>query len=677
MSASGAAMNREETIALFDRCEAARAKALAEGLAAGNKWHVADDAAHEAAKAVWNGWAKAMLAERHALEAAGKFEILDNILNTSYSQEALNEVTRAWMDAASADFSNYIFRVNPLADQQVPSSNVKSVCVADDIIQFEGFIFPGEARFTGATFSGDASFAEALFWGDAGFEGAQFSGKAVFAGARFLSRARFGRVQISGDAQFGDAQFYRGTWFEKAQFSGTAMFAGAGFSGAAEFGMAQFSSMAWFKMAEFSSAVEFHNAVFKGDAEFRQTKFSGDARFEGVQFSGVAAFTRAQFSSAVEFRNAVFRGDAEFRHVQFPGNAGFEGATFFSIAGFQDAQFSDDARFETATFSGDAEFRHVQFSGNAEFQGVTFTGDANFRSASFGSNTSFKTSKFGGIAAFENARIDGSSDFASSRFATPPEFSSDFMRTMSLDNVVIEIPSLFWGLFKEVDRNIATRFRRYKAVAIKDNDNFSEHEYFVGELVGRILCHHERCSLIAVLGVFYEFFSNFGRSVWRPLLGLLATIVIAATFFLSQRDVVQKLDAGLRVEGASVTSAFIQSTAYAWQEPQPCFTRPEPPQAEASLSRRGGLVEEVRNMTNSRVEALHLALRNSLIVLDSSGDAAHRTYGCLYGVELYGGNNPIAVVPSAVSTATGIQKVFSAMFLFLFGLGLRNMLKMK
>ena len=76
-------------------------------------------------------------------------------------------------------------------------------------------------------------------------------------------------------------------------------------------------------------------------------------------------------------------------------------------------------------------------------------------------------------------------------------------------------------------------------------------------------------------------------------------------------------------------------------------------------------------------EAWHLAFRNAFIVLDGSSEAAHRSYGCLYGVELYGGSNPLAVVPGAVSTASAIQKLFSALMIFLFGLALRNMLKMK
>ena len=76
-------------------------------------------------------------------------------------------------------------------------------------------------------------------------------------------------------------------------------------------------------------------------------------------------------------------------------------------------------------------------------------------------------------------------------------------------------------------------------------------------------------------------------------------------------------------------------------------------------------------------EAWHLAFRNAFIILDGSSEAAHRSFGCLYGVELYGGSNPLAVAPSAVSTASAIQKLFSGLTIFLFGLALRNMLKMK
>ena len=91
----------------------------------------------------------------------------------------------------------------------------------------------------------------------------------------------------------------------------------------------------------------------------------------------------------------------------------------------------------------------------------------------------------------------------------------------------------------------------------------------------------------------------------------------------------------------------------------------------------GGLSEKLRSQTNARAEALHLAFRNAFVMLDGGSDASHRMYGCLYGLEMYAGQNPVPIVPSAVSTASAIQKLISGVLIFLFGLALRNMLKVK
>ena len=80
--------------------------------------------------------------------------------------------------------------------------------------------------------------------------------------------------------------------------------------------------------------------------------------------------------------------------------------------------------------------------------------------------------------------------------------------------------------------------------------------------------------------------------------------------------------------------------------------------------------------TNALAEAFRLAIRNGSIFLDGGDDFARRTYGCLYGIQSFGGS-PAPFVPGFVSDASGLQKVLSALYIFLFGLALRNMLKMK
>jgi hypothetical protein len=118
--------------------------------------------------------------------------------------------------------------------------------------------------------------------------------------------------------------------------------------------------------------------------------------------------------------------------------------------------------------------------------------------------------------------------------------------------------------------------------------------------------------------------------------------------------------------------------AYTGSLPTPCVSKTLPTGDPDKDGQNGftGLAEPVRTRTNLVNEALSIAYHNAVIVLDSSGDSAHRAFGCLYGVERYGGN-PVAYVPRSVAIASGIQKLLSAIFLFLFGLALRNMLKVK
>ena len=133
---------------------------------------------------------------------------------------------------------------------------------------------------------------------------------------------------------------------------------------------------------------------------------------------------------------------------------------------------------------------------------------------------------------------------------------------------------------------------------------------------------------------------------------------------------------------------------HAWlSDRRPCFAgNPAPQETKEETEKRqslpgkpaytpshymSALSPEARYQHGPRQRGLAPRLPQRVRVLDNSGDAAHRTYGCLYGVEIYGGSNPMAVEPSAVSAVSAAQKPFSALMIFLFGLALRNMLKMR
>ena len=99
-------MTRDETIALFNACEAARKTALSEGSD--------EDQAHEAARTTWNFWAEAMLAERKRLEDTGAWAAERDRFGNLVSG---NEATAEWMKQSEADFSELQFLVKPGAHQ--------------------------------------------------------------------------------------------------------------------------------------------------------------------------------------------------------------------------------------------------------------------------------------------------------------------------------------------------------------------------------------------------------------------------------------------------------------------------------------------------------------------------------------------------------------------------------
>jgi len=101
-------MTRDETVALFEACEAARAAAKAAALSEGKSEDKARNIAHEAAKAHWNAWAEVLLAERKAMEDGGRWATEQRDIG---GLRPKNGETQAWMDRAAADFSRCLFLI--------------------------------------------------------------------------------------------------------------------------------------------------------------------------------------------------------------------------------------------------------------------------------------------------------------------------------------------------------------------------------------------------------------------------------------------------------------------------------------------------------------------------------------------------------------------------------------
>jgi uncharacterized protein YjbI with pentapeptide repeats len=543
-------MNKQETLDLYGRAEAARSDALAKG---------ADPLlAHAAATDVWNAWANDRIAERKALEASG-----------DWIPGAFNTKTITWTTDARVVFSNryeeHVFNV---------------------AVDCRGWLFPGIVSFENATFSKEAKFTQAIFSNDANFQRAKFEKDVDFREVRFASAAQFGGYPT---------------------FSGNADFSDAVFSGRVLFGPATFKRDALFSRAKFSSFVIFDRATFGGTARFNECSFEGLTSFPGARFRSDANFTAIRAERAFVLGNATFKRAPDFIQAHFEEAPGFDVAHFTA-----------------------SELRLILI--RRSIGGIRILWKRLFRAR-----------------------------------------EQQFVR-------------FIYG-----QGNPSARYRALRRLAAQGHDHDREQMFFASEIrASRMVTDFPfpwpfwrktgwSGSARYWFGLLYQVFSNFGRSTFRPIVFWLATIALAAVYFLGHSEMMENRRAALRPKGlADNIKIYAITTMNAFRTGVDCFTGPSAGDRSISQDHDSlyGLPEPIRADTNAITEAIQLALRNSLVVVDSGAEGASRTLGCLYGIERYG-TSRAPYIPSAVSFACAIQKLFSVVFIFLFGLALRNMLRVK
>jgi uncharacterized protein YjbI with pentapeptide repeats len=456
--------------------------------------------------------------------------------------------------------------------------------------------------------------------------------------------------------------------FEAFVFPGTALFEHASFARKASFDGAQFSGDALFG-APFQGAERFENTPYS-DAAFNRAFFPGKPSFGGAIFSRDASFDNATFAETVGFGEVTFSGSASFDDARFWASSSFYGATFAGGASFRDVTFEKGAFFDSAEFGGDAIFRNANFKGYAVFSLVSYAKSAIYNDATFGSKEAQKEVDFTAIKA-DRAFLLSRVVF----FGVPSFNQADFKQAPDLDDVRFPLP----GFWRRHDASLVSQYRAIRRMAIQADDYEREQMAFKGEIRSKRGTEHKFYHAGLWYGLLYDGLSDFGRSTWRPLGGWLACIVIFGAYFLGQNETMTAARAKQPEPWTSTPIAYLTTAGEALWSPPYCYPGTEPLPAdpdESPKDRFTGLVEKVRTSTNIVNEALSIAYHNAVIVLDSSGDSAHRAFGCLYGVERYGGNS-VAYVPRSVAIASGIQKLLSAIFIFLFGLAVRNMLKVK
>lgn len=284
-----------------------------------------------------------------------------------------------------------------------------------------------------------------------------------------------------------------------------------------EFGEVDFSHFIFTNVADFT-ASKFHD-----QANFSSAIFLDGARFHSSEFFLNAIFLFSKFIAVADFRLVTFGRHAEFRSATFLSATDFSSATFSSKAFFHAAEFARKITFVSATFRNSTIFDFAKFLGDANFAEATFESDVNFRSSVFAQAVCFKSVIFQELVVFQTASFKGETQFMNAHFErSVPDFRGATMHEAT------EWHDAKWPdppIEKEAAQAQLYRWERLKQEMERLKKHEDELTFFRKEMRARRGLY-ERRSAAWLLNRAYELLSNYGESIARPLLLLIASILV-------------------------------------------------------------------------------------------------------------------------------------------------------
>lgn len=444
-----------------------------------------------------------------------------------------------------------------------------------------------------------------------------------------------------GDVNLESAYFNGIVNFNCAVFHGDAFFAGAKFVEDAFFNNCVFLSNAWFSHYKLKKKYDStkYFSIFAKRAYFNNTIFNSESWFSHVIFEDDVQFLDASFSAWARFDDLICKGNIQFSRSSYekrlgpsPNGAPHEGGVWF-VGG---------------SFSGQAWFKDTIFYDDVSFQGVVFNHDAIFQSTQFWQKAIFKGMSSNRMFALSNSIFNEIPDFIQTHFTESPIF--DDVKILNNNRQKKQINS------DSNSHDISAKWRALRRLAVQGHDYDKEREFFAGEIWSA-----PRNSFRFWLGLLYWVFSNHGRSVTRPLLCYFLLTFLSFIFYLNQS----------LVHNSNNLKKYLEIA----------IKERKLPVIECVESKKIPNTMFFNRNTNLSKEAINLALRGSLLDIENISNSDSITLRCLYGVnETLNGEGKIEYIPYSpreVSYFRVIQKLFAALFVFLFGFAIRNMLRVK
>jgi len=256
--------------------------------------------------------------------------------------------------------------------------------------------------------------------------------------------------------------------------------------------------------------------------------------FSNFNFPENTSFSRIFFCDSINFKNTVFEGDVNFEDCVFFEDADFSGAVFKGKANFKGVNWNPKGKlnFLKTKFEGDADFSSIKLD-IWESKFYTFI-NAVERINNFKENISRELSSeilpqiifdccFQGSVKFNGRTFKGTVDFNNTKFNQVPEFfGAKIHPKTSIEKAKFPDTSLTRGLAINEYRFLKLAFAEHKNT--RQELRFLRRE-MMEEMWISSSSHRRWLKL-------YQFISDFGFSVCRPLLGLLLLALLSLMFYL-------------------------------------------------------------------------------------------------------------------------------------------------
>jgi hypothetical protein len=459
----------------------------------------------------------------------------------------------------------------------------------NDEVKFSNFIFPYTADFSATAFNHDAWFDEAIFRFEAVFDKATFNGRVGFKNTQFSHDTMFMEATFCEPVTFVNTNFIRNVNFEMVRFKKDVIFDQVNISSENNPDFSE-DILIQFRETVFEKGIIFLSTIFFGNSIFNNVYFTENCTFVKCTFENKVSLFQSCFGGCVVFNDVIFKSDADFRAITSNRSFDLSNTTFYILPDFTQAHFIEAPRLDSMNIEKCPE-------------------DTNF--------LRFKLSK---ILSNLKANI-----YHTIYYFTP---ESKAYRSEQFSQ----------------SHSITSKYRALKRIAAQSADYERELFFFQRELCTmRLNYHYLNWRYFA--SVAYWLFSNFGRSVFRPISWWMISLYVSTSWYLS-----------ISIKKYSITQAcaYVLLNTFGFQtEKSKCID------GDGTISNAAfGL-------------AFHHGSGGVL-----HGEGTKQIYACLYGTNngFFALKNQelIPNIPMEAVVFGAFQSVFSLTMIFLLILAVRN-----